>query len=129
MPVLEELRALGPPVHAVAGNVDTPAVAALLPARLELDLGGVRIGMVHAPGPAAAPLRGLAAQFPAVDAVIFGHTHVPEHREEGGVQIFNPGSPTERRRRTPALTMGLARLHGRGSLRAPHDRLEWRGTP
>jgi predicted phosphodiesterase len=36
-------------------------------------------------------------RFPAADAVVFGHTHLPLHESEGGFQIFNPGSPTERR--------------------------------
>jgi predicted phosphodiesterase len=44
--------------------------------------------------------------------VIFGHSHIPLHeRHEDGFQIFNPGSPTDRRRQ-PAFTMGLA--HARG---------------
>ena len=38
--------------------------------------------------------------FPDADAVVFGHSHIPlhEHDFDGGFQIFNPGSPTERRR-------------------------------
>ena len=39
-------------------------------------------------------------------AVIFGHSHLPLHEEEDGFQIFNPGSPTERRR-APQPSMGL----------------------
>lgn len=110
--VLEQLRALGPPLHAVHGNVDTPAVRALLPERLEVDLDGVRIGMTHIPGPAAGRAERLRAAFPDCAAVVFGHTHQPEHAElPGGFQIFNPGSPTERRR-APAHTMGLATIEG-----------------
>ena len=46
------------------------------------------------------------------DAVVFGHSHLPLHeRAADGFQIFNPGSPTERRR-APAHTMGLARVGG-----------------
>ena len=107
--VLELLRSLGPPVHAISGNVDTEAVRRLVPARLQLDLGGARIGMLHIPGPAAGRLERLRAAFPRCDAVIFGHTHMPEHEERDGFQIFNPGSPTERRR-APAHTMGLATI-------------------
>jgi putative phosphoesterase len=107
VPVLELLRALGPPVHAIHGNVDSTAVRALLPARLEVELEGVRIGMIHAPGPAASRLAALRAAFPRCDAVVFGHTHMPEHAERDGFQVFNPGSPTERRR-APARTMGMA---------------------
>ncbi|MFP5363706.1 MAG: metallophosphoesterase family protein [Thermoleophilia bacterium] len=111
MPVLDLLRALGPPVHAVHGNVDSAAVCALLPARLELDLGGARVGMTHVPGAAKGRLARLRADFPACDAVVFGHTHMPEHAELDGFQIFNPGSPTERRR-APVHTMGQATIDG-----------------
>jgi putative phosphoesterase len=105
--VLDLLRGLGPPLHAISGNVDSAAVRRLLPARLELELGGARIGMVHIPGPAAGRRDRLRAAFARCDAVVFGHTHMPEHDAADGFQIFNPGSPTERRR-APAHTMGLA---------------------
>ena len=105
--VLELLRALGPPVHAIWGNVDSAAVRRLLPERLELDVAGARIGMVHIPGPAAGRRERLRRAFPRCDSVVFGHTHMPQHEELDGFQIFNPGSPTERRR-APAHTMGLA---------------------
>jgi putative phosphoesterase len=111
LPVLEQLRALGPPVHAIHGNVDSAAVRALLPAQLELKLGGVRVGMTHIPGPARRRLERLRADFPDCDAIVFGHTHMPQHEERDGVQIFNPGSPTERRRAS-AHTMGLATVDG-----------------
>jgi putative phosphoesterase len=107
VPVVELLRTLGPPLHAIHGNVDTAAVRALLPARAELELAGVRIGMTHAPGPATGRLQRLRAAFPGCQAVVFGHTHMPEHDEQDGFQIFNPGSPTERRR-APLHTMGMA---------------------
>lgn len=109
VPVLELLRGLGPPVHAIYGNVDRPSVCALLPPRLELELGGVRIGMTHAPGPASGRLERLRASFPGCRAIVFGHTHMPERAERDGVQIFNPGSPTERRR-APVHTMGIAHI-------------------
>jgi putative phosphoesterase len=114
-PVLDLLRSLGPPVHAIHGNVDSAAVRRLLPDRLELDFGGARLGVVHVPGPASGRFERLRAAFPAADAVIFGHTHMPEHSERDGFQIFNPGSPTERRR-APAHTMGMATV-GDGRLR------------
>jgi putative phosphoesterase len=112
VPVLEQLRSLGPPVHAVAGNGDSAFLAAILPRRLELTFEGVRVGMLHEPGEARGRLRSLAGAFPGCDAVIFGHTHSPQHEEEDGVQIFNPGSPTERRR-APTHTMGIARIEGK----------------
>ena len=54
--------------------------------------------MVHIPGPAAGRAARLRAAFPDCDAIVYGHTHVPEVTRDGGVWILNPGSPTERRR-------------------------------
>jgi hypothetical protein len=102
--VLEELRALGPPVHAVYGNADGPAVRELLPKELVVEAGGIRIGMAHVPGPAAGHEERLVRRFPGCDAVVYGHTHLPEVERHDGVWILNPGSPTERRR-APAHTM------------------------
>jgi putative phosphoesterase len=107
VPVLELLRSLGPPVHAVWGNVDSAAVRRLLPERLELELGGARLGMIHIPGAKAGRHARLRRAFPRCDAVVFGHTHMPQHEAIDGFAIFNPGSPTERRR-APAHTMGMA---------------------
>jgi len=109
--VLESLRALGPPLHAISGNVDGTSVRAVLPERLERTFAGVRVGMTHIPGSASGRLDRLRAAFPRCDAVIFGHTHMPEQEERDGFQIFNPGSPTERRR-APVHTMGLASIDG-----------------
>ena len=106
--VLEELEAIGPPVRAVLGNVDEPALAARgVPEIAEVDVEGVRIAMVHDAGPAPGRLERLRRRFPDADAVVFGHSHIPLHEEAGGLQIFNPGSPTDRRRQ-PRHTMGVA---------------------
>jgi putative phosphoesterase len=96
--VLEELRALGPPVQAVHGNADEPPLRALLPAELVVEAADARIGIIHDPGPAAGRAARLAARFPSCGAVVFGHTHLPLVERRGGVWLLNPGSPTERRR-------------------------------
>jgi uncharacterized protein len=101
---LEELRALGPPVEAVRGNIDEPALASLLPETRVLEADGHRIGMVHVPGPRVGRERRLLARFPECGAVVYGHTHLPQAERFGGVWLLNPGSPTERRR-APARTM------------------------
>ena len=108
--VLEELEAMGPPVHAVHGNVDDEAVRARLPEVTEIRARGAVIAVVHDGGPARGRLGRLRRRFPGADAVIFGHSHIPLHeRAQDGFQIFNPGSPTERRRQ-PRHTMGLAEV-------------------
>jgi putative phosphoesterase len=101
---LEELRSLGPPVAAVYGNIDEPALRNVLPKEHVVEAGGARIGMVHIPGPRAGRERRLRERFPGCDAVIYGHTHLPQVERVEGVWILNPGSPTERRR-APAKTM------------------------
>lgn len=95
-PVLEELGRLAP-VEAVAGNMDEPALIEQLPERRVVGFEGARIGMVHVPGAAAGRAARLAAAFPGCDAVVYGHTHIPEVSRVGDVWVLNPGSPTERR--------------------------------
>jgi uncharacterized protein len=115
--VLADLRALGPPVEAVHGNVDDAQVRMLLPSARLVEAGGARIAMTHDGGPAVGRLRRLRQRFADADAVVFGHSHIPLHERdhESGFQIFNPGSPTDRRRQ-PVHTMGLARVGDDGDL-------------
>jgi uncharacterized protein len=94
--VLEELRKLAP-VEAVAGNMDEADLLAVLPERLVVEVAGSRIGMVHVPGPVLGRRERLTAAFPGCDAVVYGHTHIPEVSRLGGTWVLNPGSPTERR--------------------------------
>jgi len=109
--VLTELRSFGE-VVAVRGNVDDAEVRAGLLDIAAVEVGAIRIAVIHDGGRATGRLARLRARFPESDAVIFGHSHVPLHGRDGdGFQIFNPGSPTERRR-SPQLTMGIARLEG-----------------
>jgi putative phosphoesterase len=109
---LEELRALGPPVHGVCGNADEPALRAALPRELVVEAGEARIGMVHIPGPAAGREERLVRRFPGCDAVVFGHSHLPVVERRGSVWLLNPGSPTERRR-GPFRSFLLVRVTGR----------------
>ena len=110
--VLRELEAIGPPLRAVHGNVDSAEVRDRLPAQLTVAVAGVEIAMVHDAGPARGRLERLRRRFPRAAAVVFGHSHVPLHEERDGFQIFNPGSPTERRR-SPVHTMGIAEIRAR----------------
>ena len=115
--VLAELRELGP-VAAVHGNVDSPELRRQLPETLSLKLGGATLAVIHDAGPAKGRLERLRARFPDADAVVFGHSHMPLHEERDGLQIFNPGSPTERRR-SPRRSMGEATV-GDGRIELHH---------
>ncbi|WP_067178650.1 metallophosphoesterase family protein [Microtetraspora niveoalba] len=109
--VIGELEAYAP-VHVVKGNNDVPELVA--PETLELDLGGVRTGMIHDSGPARGRIGRMRRRFPAAHLVVFGHSHIPLDETDQGVRIFNPGSPTDRRRQ-PHGTLGVLRIDG-GSL-------------
>jgi putative phosphoesterase len=99
--VLDELAALAP-VHAVYGNVDPPELASTLKATLVLDLDGARIGLTHGHlGRGRTTPQCALSLFVGVEglrAVVFGHSHEPYNSVQRGVLLFNPGSPTERRR-------------------------------
>jgi putative phosphoesterase len=102
----------------VRGNVDEPALRRLLPETLTLEVEGHPVVVTHDAGPARGRLERLRRLHPDADAVVFGHSHLPLHERSGGFQIFNPGSPTERRR-APERTMGLLRAEA-GGLRFEH---------
>jgi uncharacterized protein len=65
--------------------------------------------MIHDSGPAAGRLDRMRRRFPGADLVVFGHSHIPFDASAGGFRIFNPGSPTDRRRQ-PRGTVGLLRI-------------------
>jgi hypothetical protein len=107
--VLDELAQYAP-VHAVCGNNDGPDVAAWGAAETaELDLDGVRVAMLHDSGQAAGRLHRMRPRFPGADLVVFGHSHIPLDVSGEGLRLFNPGSPTDRRRQ-PHGTLGVLRI-------------------
>jgi putative phosphoesterase len=107
--VLDELAAYAP-LHAVKGNNDGPDVEA--PETLELELAGLRVAMIHDSGAATGRWARMRRRFPSADLVVFGHSHIPLDHFQDGLRIFNPGSPTDRRRQ-PHGTVGLLHIdHG-----------------
>ena len=108
---LEELCAIGPPVEAVHGNMDEPAVKQALPKQQVVEADGLRIGMVHDAGPRVGREARLAARFEDCEAVVYGHTHVPQVERFQHLWVLNPGSPTDRRRQ-PVHTMIVLRVRG-----------------
>lgn len=115
--VLDELAQYAP-VRVVAGNNDGPDVAAWgAPEVAELDLDGLRVAMLHDSGQAAGRLRRMRRRFPGAGLVVFGHSHIPLDESGEGIRVFNPGSPTDRRRQ-PHGTIGVLRIAGGRLLRA-----------
>ncbi len=106
--LLDELRALAP-VHAVLGNNDH-SLLGTLPETLEIELAGVPIAMVHDSGATKGRAGRMRRRFPHSAVVVFGHSHQPlDEVGVDGQRLFNPGSPTQRRR-APTKTMGWLEL-------------------
>ncbi len=99
--VLEHLAAYAP-VAAVAGNLDQPELQWRLGKRLKLRLGGFVLGVCHGHGTKGRTLERVITCFSPddVDAIIFGHSHIPYCANHNGVLLFNPGSPTDKRQNT-----------------------------
>ena len=106
-----ELLAGYAPVHAVLGNNDHE-LAGLLPERLELDLDGVTVGMVHDSGARRGREARLHRSFPHCALVVFGHSHIPWNAPGlGGQWLLNPGSPTDKRSQ-PSPTLATVEVAG-----------------
>lgn len=111
--VLEELSAFAP-VRVVLGNNDGPEVAAWgAEEALELDLDGLRVGMIHDAGPKDGRLARMHRRFPTADLVIFGHSHIPLDAADDRLRILNPGSPTDKRRQPHRTLAELIITDGR----------------
>jgi putative phosphoesterase len=107
--VLDELAQYAP-VTAVVGNNDGPDVEAWgATETASLAAEGLRIAMIHDSGQATGRLARMRVVFPEADLVVFGHSHIPLDIDGGTLRIFNPGSPTDRRRQ-PHGTLGVLQV-------------------
>lgn len=103
------------PLEAVAGNNDPSQLVKRFGRKKVLEIGGVRIGMVHGhDGVGRSTLSRAQNAFEGerVDAILFGHSHVPYCEWHDGVLLFNPGSPTDKRRQ-PNYSYGILRIVGK----------------
>jgi putative phosphoesterase len=109
--VVEELRHIAP-VTAVRGNNDHDPWGSSLPETATLEIGGVRIHMLH-------DLHDLAIDPKAcgVGVVVAGHSHQPMRERRQGVLHFNPGSAGPRRFHLPVSVGRLVVRAGRVSAR------------
>lgn len=96
------------PLTAVLGNNDH-GLSRRLPEVAEIELGGVEVGMIHDSGPTAGRAARMRRRFPTARVVVFGHSHDPVSDDDGDLLLFNPGSPTQRRRQ-PVHTVGWLEL-------------------
>ncbi|WP_030543420.1 metallophosphoesterase [Streptomyces albus] len=98
----------------VYGNNDGPELRARLPEVARAELGGLRFGVVHETGAARGREERCAREFPGLDVLVFGHSHIPWDTEApGGPRLLNPGSPTDRRRQPHCTFMTAGISEGR----------------
>ncbi len=103
--LLDQLRELAP-LDVVRGNNDTDDWAAALPETLLLELGGLRLFLIH-------DLKQLAIDPRAegIDVVLAGHSHKPLNEVRDGVLHLNPGSAGPRRFKLP-IALAIITLTG-----------------
>lgn len=93
--LLEKLQSLRP-TKAVYGNMDSGALRHILKEKEIIEVGDVKIGLIHGYGAPANLLDTVAGEFKGADVIIFGHSHEAVNVEKNGVLFFNPGSPTDK---------------------------------
>ncbi|MDT9024472.1 MULTISPECIES: metallophosphoesterase family protein [Rossellomorea] len=85
---------------AVVGNGDNADLQALLPRKRIIKKKGLKIGVVHGHGKGKTTEKRALEAFESdeVDLIVFGHSHIPYSRYMKGRLLFNPGSPTDKRK-------------------------------
>ena len=101
--IVDELRAIGPPVTVVRGNCDSNNAWPLV---VDLVRGGLKLRLQHIP-PERVPNN--------VDVVLHGHTHVPRNERRSGVLFLNPGCVT-RPNRSAAQSVAWLEISADGTL-------------
>lgn len=114
--VLHALAAIAP-LTAVRGNNDHGAWAESLSVQTTLEIGGVKISIVH-------ELRDLHGDPVAsgMAVVVSGHSHKPSLATRDGVLYVNPGSAGPRRFRLP-VTAAMLTIGKSGELSVEHSHL------
>jgi putative phosphoesterase len=101
MDVYDQLAQLAP-VDGIAGNNDGYEIIERFGERKLLTVEGKRIGLIHGHTPYSRKGTDgnalLAFEGENVDVILFGHSHQPLMRNQNGILLFNPGSPTDKRR-------------------------------
>lgn len=107
--VFEELKMYAP-VYGVRGNVDNGTWSSTLPEKVILEIEDVKIAIVHGhlgKGRSTPERAFRLCENDDVEVIIFGHSHIPFHEVKGNKILFNPGSPTDKRKQKQ-FSFGLA---------------------
>ncbi|KIL49109.1 metallophosphoesterase family protein [Jeotgalibacillus campisalis] len=88
------------PLYGVTGNVDEPALHQRFQKSLLLSFGSLTVGVTHGDGKGKTTEQRAMDQFKNIqpDLLLFGHSHIPVYKKINGTILFNPGSPTDKRK-------------------------------
>lgn len=129
LPVLQQLQESVSLTFAVYGEDDTSEVRQYLQESQVLEFGGLRVGLIHGNRDPRQELNNriarwlrrnpytpeyisyILSRFNNVDAIVFGHTHMPYAKVHDGVFMFNPGSINPFRSES---SVGLLEIDNRG---------------
>ncbi|MBM7659696.1 putative phosphoesterase [Bacillus mesophilus] len=100
------------PIDGVAGNLDDEGIINLFGFKKILEFHGIRIGLVHGHlgkgrSTEARALNSFTDE--QVDIILFGHSHIPILKQVNAITLFNPGSPTDKRRQD-AFSFGVINI-------------------
>ena len=84
-------------VVAVAGNMDDYDVTSAFPSHRIFQGDGFKIGLIHGWGAREGLEKRIMERFENVDAIVYGHSHIPANHVVNGILMFNPGSFTGNR--------------------------------
>ena len=109
--VIAELEKVCPKVIGVSGNMDDAAVREKYPVKQVLNIGGLKIGVMHGWGAPSSLIDILKNAFKVdnCDVIIFGHSHKPMNESIGGTLFFNPGSATDEA--APSNSYGIIEIN------------------
>lgn len=128
--VLQQLQESVSLTFAVYGENDSPEVRTYLQESQVLEFGGLRVGLIHGNRETRGGLNDrmarllkrdpynpdyiqfILSRFNNVDAIVFGHTHIPYAKVQEGVFLFNPGSINPSNNNEPSV--GLLEITSRG---------------
>lgn len=79
---------------AVRGNMDDAELGSILPVKRVIEIGGKNVGIIHGRGRPGGLEDLVCSEFAGVDAIIYGHSHIPLVTKRGKTHLFNPGAFT-----------------------------------
>ena len=128
MELLNDLKKSGN-FYGILGNHDDLNLHSELKLMEEVEIGGKKLGLIHGLIVPIASRRRMRRNFynngNRIQAILYGHTHIPTIKLENGVFFFNPGSVAGK---FPAPIKSFGRLTIDGTIKGEIVTLDNRGS-